>query len=73
MGSREYIVAVRRDRRRDAPEDWLDRVRGTEGVSVTGSSGHRAQVRADEAGVERLRSSLGSYLHIEPSVPHWPS
>lgn len=73
MASRGYIVAVRRDRRKDAPADWLSRVRATEGVTVVGSSGERAQVNADDAGVKRLRRSLGAYLRIEPVVVHRPN
>jgi hypothetical protein len=73
VASREYIVAVRRDSREDAPADWLQRLRETEGVSIVGASGERAQISADEAAVERLRGSLGSFLHIEPTISHRPN
>lgn len=70
MAAHEYIVAVRRDRRQDAPPDWLRRLGETEGITVIGSSGRRAQVRGDEEPIERLREAMGSYLHIEPVIPH---
>jgi hypothetical protein len=73
VASREYIVAVRRDSRDDAPADWLRQLGETKGVSVTGATGERAQVTADDDGVERVRRSLGSYVHIEPTIPHMPS
>jgi hypothetical protein len=65
-----YIVALRRDRRDDAPSDWIDLLRQLEGVSVVGASSRRAQVLADHDGVERLRDAVGPYTHIEPAIEH---
>ncbi|MGI8685034.1 MAG: hypothetical protein ACR2MO_08115 [Acidimicrobiales bacterium] len=73
MAEDTYVVAVRRSQRGLAPDDWLDRVRTTEGVSVVGSSSGRAQIRADDLSLARLRSELGSFLHIEPAIAHFGS
>ena len=70
MRSNEYVIALRRDRRDDAPAQWLQRLAEVEGVSVVGSSPRRARVLANDAGIERVRSTLGSYLHIEPVMAH---
>lgn len=68
-----YIVAVRRSRRAGAPADWLDRLRATPGVSVVGTVSGRAQIRADDDTVARVRADLGAYLHIEPVIEHLPT
>jgi hypothetical protein len=65
-----YIVAIRRERRGGAPADWVERLGELEGVSVVGASSGRAQVAADEEGVQRLRDALGAYAHIEPVIEH---
>lgn len=70
MATNEYIIAVRRDRRDDVPVDWLEVLTGIDGVSVLGSTPMRAQIVADEPGIERARASLGSYLRIEPAILH---
>jgi uncharacterized protein YcgL (UPF0745 family) len=68
-----YIVAVRRDQRHAVPEDWLERLEATEGVTVLGATSGRARIEADAEGVRRLRVGLGAYLHIEPIIEHRPS
>lgn len=73
MADETYIVAVRRSQRKLAPEDWLDRLRQTEGVSVVGESYGRAQITADRQGLARVRDELGSFLLIEPLIRHYPS
>ena len=70
MAVASYIVALRREHREDAPSDWVEQLNALEGVSVIGASSKRAQVSADDQGIERLRDALGSYTHIEPIIEH---
>ncbi|HEX2698736.1 MAG TPA: hypothetical protein VHM89_00845 [Acidimicrobiales bacterium] len=70
MADPQYIVAVRRSQRTVAPEDWLDQLRSTEGISVVGEMSGRAQISAAGDAVERLRAELGAFLHIEPLIEH---
>ena len=70
-----YIVAVRRERRDDVADDWIDTLRETPGVEVTAtgrgpSARRRVRVRATSSGVATLRERLGALCHIEPSTPH---
>jgi hypothetical protein len=64
-----YVVAVRRNRRDDAPDDWLGRVSAL-GASIVGEFGVRAQITASPAVVTRLRDELGDLLLIEPLNEH---
>ena len=68
-----YVVAVRRDQRDAVPDDWVDRLGATEGISVVGSSYGRAQIVATKASLVKVREELGEFLHIEPVIPHYPS
>lgn len=70
METSEYIIALRRDHRADAPANWLQLLNDVEGVSVLGSSPKRAQVLANDLGIQRVQLSLGAYLRIEPVVAH---
>jgi hypothetical protein len=70
MAAREYVVAVRRDKRGQVPADWARQIGEIDGVSVLGSSERRAQVSADEAGLDALRQHFGSEMLIEPVIPH---
>ena len=73
MPAHTYIVAIRRDCRDRAPEDWVERLTHVEGVSIIGASARRAQIAADDGAVERLREDLGAYAHVEPVIEHRPS
>lgn len=64
------VLAVRREARSEAPEDWQERVRQTPGVISTASSGaDRMQIVACPEAVEAIRPLLGDYLHIERVEP----
>lgn len=66
-----YVLALRRDRRRDAPADWIDQVRAVDGVEVeTSTNSHRILIKASAPGVERIRQALSDYLHIEELISH---
>ena len=64
-----YVVAVRRDRRDDAPDDWLQQVSAL-GANIVGALGVRAQITAAPDVASRLRDELGEFLLIEPLNEH---
>ncbi len=70
MASQEYVVALRRETREQAPLNWVQRIGEIEGVSVVGSTDRRAQVTADENGLAKLQQDFGSQMLIEPMIPH---
>jgi hypothetical protein len=70
MATNEYIVAVRREQRNETPTDWVQQIGAIDGVSVVGSTGKRAQVAADAAGIAQLRQDFGSRILIEPVIAH---
>ena len=66
-----FVIAVKRDRRADAPPDWAAVVRGTSGVTVLGAASPSVlQVRASAHAIARIRESLADCLHIEKLIPH---
>ena len=65
-----FVVAVKREMRSEVPRDWLEIVRGTPGLTVTGHANpERVQVRATRSAIEQVRSRLADYLHIESVSP----
>lgn len=66
-----YVVAVRRDRRDDVPADWIERVRDCEEVVVQQPvTARRILIKASARGVDAIRQSLSTYLHVEELIPH---
>jgi hypothetical protein len=66
-----FIIAVKRERRSDAPRDWMAVVRSTSGITVVGDASEaRLQVRATPEAILRIRDQLSEYLHIEKLIPH---
>ena len=65
-----FVVAVKRDCRDTAPDDWLETVRATPGVTVVGDNPARAQIEATPEALERIVAALGDYLHVEPVILH---
>lgn len=66
-----YVLAVKRELRGAVPPDWVDRVRRTRGVTVTGAgSTVRLQVRAEDEAIRTVERELGEFLHIEPLIRH---
>lgn len=66
-----FVIAVKRERRGDAPRNWIETVRGTSGVTVLGDASEaRLQVRATPEAIARVRDLLSEYLHIERLIPH---
>ena len=68
-----YLIAVKRERRADAPRDWSRRLRQIPGLTVTGGADpYRVQVEATDDAIARARRELGDLCHIEPAIPHRP-
>jgi hypothetical protein len=66
-----FVIAVKRGRRGDAPQDWMETVRGTPGITVMGDASEaRLQVRATPDAIARVRDQLSEYLHIEKLISH---
>lgn len=73
MAANQYVVAWRRASRENAPADWVEQIGAIDGVSMEGSTGHRAQVIADESGLAQIQRNFGSEMLIEPVISHHPT
>jgi hypothetical protein len=54
-----------------APDDLVGRLSAIEGVTVEGSYGGRAQIRATPAAVERVRAELSRDYYVEPLLSRY--
>ena len=71
MANAVYVIALKRDKRAAAPQDWIDTVRGTRGVTIIGSANPgRLQVQATAEGLVALQKALADFAHIEPVILH---
>ena len=67
----KIVIAPKRSSRDSVPEDWIETVRGTPGVSeLVQSSFGRVTVEATGDALEGLRSRLGESFHVEEVVLH---
>ena len=67
----KIVIAPQRRHRDDVPDDWVEQVRTTPGVSdLVQSMSGRITVEATEDAVERLRLQLGETCHIERVILH---
>jgi hypothetical protein len=66
-----YIIGVKREARDKVPPDWLETLRGIEGLDVVGTANStRIQVRATAGAIERVRQYCGTYCHVEAAFEH---
>ncbi len=66
-----YIIAVKREQRRNAVPDWVESLRRIKGLKIRGqASPFRTQVEATPAAIEEIRHLLGDLCHIEPIIEH---
>lgn len=72
IGARNpYLVALRREKRREAPDDWIDLLKKTPGVSVDKSgSKRRIMIQADEDAIKQVMKGFGEYCYVEPLIKH---
>ncbi len=67
----QFILAVKREKRAQVPEDWQGRIGSIEGIeSQPAFSPWRLQVTASSEGIAQIQKDLGPYLHIERPIPH---
>jgi hypothetical protein len=71
MNTDAFALAVKRDKRGLAPDDWIDQVRRTSGVTIVGeASPRRVQITATADGLKSLSQQFSEYVHIEPIIVH---
>ena len=69
----QYAVAIRRERREQAPDDWKDQLAKVDGVAVVGdTTGRTVLIEASAEARARVRERLGDDCHIEPVIRHQP-
>ena len=67
----KIVIAPKRSSRDSAPENWIEAVRDTPGVSeLVQSSFGRVTVEATRDALELLRSRLGETFHVEEVVKY---
>ncbi len=68
------IVAIKRDKRAQTPEDWTQSLREIEGIEILGDpASHRVQIEIpnDSAElVEAVHEAVGELCHVEEAIPH---
>ena len=62
-------IALRRERRSDAPDDWQARVLAT-GVLHVGGDSLRMKVLAEPEQLVAIQGELGDLVHVEPAIEH---
>lgn len=67
---RLFVVAVKREERKNAPSDWVEALCRIEGVAVREIQPRQIIVRASPAGIGRVRDRFGSLLYVEELIPH---
>ena len=66
-----FVLAIKRDKRGSVPEDWINRVRQTAGVTIVGDANPtRLQVTATPGGLGELQRELAEFVYIEPIILH---
>ena len=69
----EFIIAVKRDKRQQAPGDLVDLLRTIDGVEVDpDQNSRRLHLHASPEGILKVRQQLGEVCHIEPVIRHRP-
>ena len=67
----EYVIAVKREARKQAPRDWQARIREIDTVEMIGEPRpRRLLIRANQTAIEKIHDILGSCCHIEPVIRH---
>ena len=70
----KYIIAVKREERRNVSEDWYKPVLEIEGLKVLSPlTESRIVVEGDEGAITALKRVLSPWCHIEPWIEHRPT
>lgn len=69
-----YIIAVKREHRDEAQDDWASVLDEVEGVEPQADQlrPDRRQVHATSSGIEEVKKRLGDLCHIEEVISHRP-
>lgn len=69
-----YLIAVKRESRDKAQDNWADALDTVEGVEAQPNPlrPDRRQVHATASGIEEIKRRLGDLCHIEPMIMHQP-
>ena len=71
--SKQYVIALKRARRDQAPSDWVDQLREIEDLRFVGEArAKRVLVEALPDAIEAVRARHGAYCHVEPLIEHNP-
>lgn len=67
-----YVIAIKRQHRAEAPRDWQQQVLTVPGIEAEGASvsPERLSIQASAAGLEKVRKIIGEIAHIEPLILH---
>ena len=67
----KYIIAVKREKRAQAPASLAESVQDISGVEIRGSSrSNRLIVEASADGIEEVKKQFGEVCHIERPIEH---
>ena len=70
---KQYLIALKRARRDQAPSDWVDQLREIEDLCFIGEAhAKRVLVEAPPDAIEAVRARHGDYCHVEPLIEHKP-
>lgn len=73
VSPQQLVVAVRRSKRKEAPLDWIEKLKHTPGVSVSESpSRQRVVLQVEPEAVQGIFDEFGTYCLIEPIIEHHP-
>ena len=67
-----YVVAVKRGKRTSVPDNWIQLVRDTPGVSLCGepASSVRVQVQATPEAASEISKAMGEFCYVEPYMEY---
>jgi hypothetical protein len=66
----EFVVAVKRDKRSEAPRDWVEVVRAISGLTICGeASAIRIHVKATPEAIDEIHRRLGEFVTVEKVMP----
>ena len=72
MNGRRYVIAIRPDKKAEAPTDWQRRLGGIDGVVIEGATENRAQFLARPETMLKVKSLFGAWCRIEETVGREP-
>ena len=69
----KYVIAVKREKRSDAPADWVDQLKEISEVSIVGKpTTSRILAEASPQAIEKVKNLIGDFCHIEPLIIRKP-